>query len=131
MFCVDWLCAVLVASFDACHLRQTATVRKLLLRADHVSRSAYLPVGTAFSWLLAICSVLVLGTVDTAGWVVECTLLPSLLLFVFLFALFAAEIDDPFDMDSSVSVSIETLRVLRVAMKDWADNETKAQAQTD
>eukprot|EP00954_Amorphochlora_amoebiformis_P029406 1393107-Amorphochlora_amoeboformis.AAC.1 len=68
-------------------------------------------------------------TVDTAGWVVECTLLPSLLLFVFLFALFAAEIDDPFDMDSSVSVSIETLRVLRVAMKDWADNETKAQAQ--
>jgi len=56
----------------------------------------------------------VLAGVKTTDAVQECTLLPSLVLFVYLFAMFMEEMDDPFDSRSSVSVNLESLEQLHL-----------------
>jgi len=102
---------------------QLSVMRDQILRADHVSRVSYLP-NFAFSWIVSICVTIVLAGVKTTDSVQEYTLLPSLILFVYLFAMFMEEMDDPFDARSSVSVTLESLEQLHLH-GDQMPEETK------
>uniref|UniRef100_A0A7S3Z1E2 Bestrophin homolog n=1 Tax=Lotharella globosa TaxID=91324 RepID=A0A7S3Z1E2_9EUKA len=99
--------------------KQLNVIRAHILRADHVSRCNYLPVGLAFNWIVSICCTMVLLSVKTTDIIQEFTLLPSLVLFVYLFVMFMTEMDDPFDMNSSISVSIESLEKLHSTTRLW------------
>uniref|UniRef100_A0A7S2TI20 Bestrophin homolog n=1 Tax=Lotharella oceanica TaxID=641309 RepID=A0A7S2TI20_9EUKA len=101
--------------------KQLNVIRAHILRADHVSRCNYLPVGAAFNWIISICCTMVLLSVTTTDIIQELTLLPSLVLFVYLFVMFMTEMDDPFDINSSISVSIESLEKLHSTTRQWLE----------
>mmetsp|Transcript_1685 Transcript_1685/g.2431 ORF Transcript_1685/g.2431 Transcript_1685/m.2431 type:complete len:304 (+) Transcript_1685:162-1073(+) len=89
--------------------RQISHIRTLILRADHVARATYLPISFSLSWLIVTSTTVVLLGVEYSTWEQEYTLLPCLVMFVYLFVLFASEMDDPFNIYSSISVSMEVI----------------------
>jgi len=97
--------------------KQIAVIRRLILRADHVARASYLPISQSLSWLLAISSSIVLSGVEYTNLFQEYTLLPCLASFVYLFGLFAEEMDDPFNIYSSISVSMESFQSLHRSLE--------------
>jgi len=43
-------------------------------------------------------------------------------MFIYLFVLFASEMDDPFNIYSSISVSMESLENLQEAIESWTSS---------
>mmetsp|Transcript_15401 Transcript_15401/g.24645 ORF Transcript_15401/g.24645 Transcript_15401/m.24645 type:complete len:322 (+) Transcript_15401:182-1147(+) len=73
--------------------KQIAHIRILILRADHVARSSYLPISFSLSWLIVSSTTAVLLAVEHSTWEQEYILLPCLVMFIYLFVLFASEMD--------------------------------------